>query len=1207
LAEVPLEDAGGLQQGRMYDFRIEVSDEGKTARTYLDDRLIDTREGEFAYGRVGMRCSQGEKNTRTYERSFYDNFKVTGADGTVLYEDDFDDPDFITLSQGDAIDGRLRVGAYSDQYAWAVAPASYDPDLHYVIEADMTLIRDNAAIIFSRTGSGTYHMWAINTADHSNPCLRRHVYAGGGPDWSDTELKGMPKEYFLNRERHLKIEVDRNVIYTYIDGQKVDTFKDTSGTLALGLIGFRSNNGANENEQAYWDNIKVTVYNPDGTSQVRMNEDFEGDMNEFDDAELVEVDGNHKLNMISRNGETRILENRANGAPMLRKEFVLDGDVKSAKLYTTALGNYTMFINGTRVGHIQDDGTTVYDEFMPGWTDYRKKVFYNTHDVTTLLKNGANAVGAQLSNGWWGGDIAHGVYGSPDLAFMGKLVVELASGETVVVVTDGSWATSSEGALKKGDIYHGETFDARSADRWASAGYNASGWNAAVADNQFRGIVAAYEGPAVRIRRELERKPQVVTIYEGVKATGTRYGEINVVETGSQCAGVSLKKGQTMIVDFGQNFVGWVKLNVKGDGGTVLKMRFAEMLNDKGDDGRGDDGPGGSLYTINLRNAKCLLNYVLAGDAGGESYSPTTSFYGFRYCELTATRDVVVNSIVGEVVGSELEEGSSLTVDNDAVNQLYSNVLWGQRSNFLSVPTDCPQRDERLGWTADTQIFSPAASYNSNTLAFYHKWMGDMRDSQREDGAYPDVAPYCWVGYGQAAWGDAGVILPWNVYSIYGDRTIIEENYESMTRYMDYVATLSGDGYKYNGAGTNYGDWVSFVHTDSRYVSVAYYAYMADLMSRMSAVLSEEEGDSYDRKAAEYAQLFEEIKAEFGGRYLLSSGVPKINTQTAMLLALRFNLLPDEKAVDATRKRLRTLISGNGNKLSTGFVGTGIINQTLSEFDMDDLAYTLLLQRECPSWLYSVDQGATTIWERWDSYTKERGFHSDITMNSFNHYAYGAVAEWMYRYMAGIAPDAENAGFSHFNIEPRPDNRTSLSGQQRITKVDATYNSNAGKIRSAWVRKENGTLDCDVTVPANTTATLYFPLASDDDPVMEGEKAAEDAEGVEVLRVENGKAVIGLGSGSYSFRIGSLSGLEDSRVRVVNNDIKVFPNPTDGPVTIESTADIARVMVHDIAGCCVVNAAATRTVNLDAFPCGMYILTAATVDGSTAVAKVIKR
>jgi alpha-L-rhamnosidase len=822
----------------------------------------------------------------------------------------------------------------------------------------------------------------------------------------------------------------------------------------------------------------------------------------------------------SRYGETCVTQNDSPGIPIFRKEFDAKNAVKSTKLYTTALGVYDVFINGTRVGTILPDGTTRYDELKPGWTDYFKEVFYLSYDVTPLVRQGDNAIGAQLASGWWAGAIAHGIYGSPSPGFMAKLIIEYKDGDTETVVTDTSWKCSFDGPVLLGDIYNGETYDARKESNWASAGFDDSQWYSSALHTEFNGKISAFCGPPVQVREELKRIPQSIRVYENIRTTGTTYGMIDPISTLNNGT-LPLKKGQTAIYDMGQNMVGWIKFTVKGETGTKLRFRFGEMLNDNGDAGRSNDGPGGSVYTYNLRTAKARLNYILRGKPDGETYQPSTTFFGFRYCEVTATGDVEITNLTGEVVGSVIEEGSSFTTSHKDINQLYSNILWSQRGNFLSVPTDCPQRDERLGWTGDTQIFCRAAIYNADTRAFYHKWMGDMRNSQRADGAYPDIAPYCWFGFGNAAWGDAGIIVPWTVYLMYGDKSILEENYESMTRYMNFLSDQKNDDYDYNGAGTSFGDWIAYEQTDARFVSVCYYAYAAQLMEKISKAMSSAENDYYAVKAGEYTALYNNIKKEFEHRYILSGGRLRVETQTAYLLALKMDLFPDRAAQDNALSLLRNKIINNGYKLSTGFVGTGILNQTLSRYNQHDLAYGLLLQRDNPSWLYSVDQGATTIWERWDSYVKEKGFNDHPwIMNSFNHYAYGTVLEWLFRYAGGIEADEENPGFKHFILQPVPDDRTWFpQNQQRIDWVNAVYNSCYGDIVSSWNRKADGRISYTAVVPANTTATLYFPVAARTDEIYEGEDLAVKAEGVEYLRTENNKAVFKLQSGTYHFDV----------------------------------------------------------------------------------------
>lgn len=1209
LEDVDLTGIIDLKNNEEYTLRIDITDNGMLAKTYINDILIDERRGDFPFGRIGFRAARSEYTENLYEAAYYDDFDIS-VDGVSVFTEDFSEGN-STFTAGSVKGGRLYFeGTESAQYCWQKEGAKgsararltrvADSAKGYAIESDITLMKGNVGVVFAYTASNNYYMWALNCKDYDYPAIRRHVYSNSTtPSYSDTRIDAFTKDEILGKPHRLRIEVIDNTVKTYIDGQLVDTYT-ASGKIVDGYTGFRTH--ADDEGPAYADNVKVTTISADGNETVRLSEDFEGNAPMFDGT-ITEHDGSNQLYVYTANGEQRFMESSMGAASMFRKEFTAKAPVKSAKLYSSALGIYDVFINGTRVGHVQDDGTTIYDELKPGWTDYAKKVFYNTHDVTTLVKEGGNAIGATVTSGYWAGGICHGQYGDKPVAFMAKLVIEYTDGSKETVVTDASWATYDNGALRKGDIYNGETYNATLEDGWTKAGYDQSAWHAIVSSRDFTGEICAFEGPAARIRTSLTRLPEHITIYEGIKQTGTAYGMVNVVSETSGNSPVKLKKGQTVIYDFGQNMVGWVRVNVKGKAGCTLRARFSEMLNDKGDTNRGDDGPGGSLYLINLRTAKASMYYTLRGDEEGETYSPTNTYYGFRYCEITAGDDIEINGIEGLVVGADNEEGSSLTTSHDAVNQLYSNVIWGQRGNFMSVPTDCPQRDERLGWTGDTQIFCRTAAYNANTAAFYHKFMGDMRDSQRPDGAYPDVAPIAWVGYGNGAWGDAGIIVPWTTYLMHGDKSIIEENYESMEKYMDWMAAQAGDGYKYQGAGTNYGDWVSFVPTDSRYVSVCYYAYDALLMSKMSQVLSKAPGDEYAIKAAEYEQLYNNIKAEFATRYI-SNRLPKQHTQTGYLLALRFGLLPDEASEQATIKALARAISSNNETLNTGFVGTGIINTTLSQVGLIDKAYNLLLQRNCPSWLYSVDQGATTIWERWNSYTKETGFHKDISMNSFNHYSYGAVAEWMYRYMAGIEADEQNAGFKNIILQPYPDTRTTLpQGQERITSVDATVASNYGSIKSAWQLGADGSLSYKVTVPANTTARLLMPVA-EGSKVYESGRPAEESEGVKYEGTTDDRAIFTLGSGSYSFTTNIST---DISAVETENGIRVYPNPTDGVLHIESDEPVTSLTLNDMAGHLVSKAEGKcEPLDLSSVNTGMYLLTVNT-QNSQKTSKIIKK
>jgi alpha-L-rhamnosidase len=1198
-ADKDITDIISIQKNQSYRLRIEI--DGDKASTYIDNLLVDEnrtnpRGGDYGYGEVGLgfRADMGE-NERIPEKSYFDNIQVSteiNGERETFFSEDFSSPDDHAFTFGTVEDGRLFVeGKSGTNFSWQKKAST--SNLHFAITTDLTLEKDDAGFIFSVKDQSNFYMWAINTHDYDYPTVRRHVYSGGNPTWSDTNIGNyFSKSDLLNTQRRLKIEVTGNVIKTFIDGQLVDTYNDISDQISLGGLGFRSYYGNNTDEIAYWDNIVYTNY-IEGQPVVIFSEDFETGNNPFDGGELVTIDGNTKLKMFSRNGDTRAFDDSANGIPLLRTEFDLTKEIRSARIYSSALGVYDVFINGKRVGTPSGDGKTIYDEFKPGWTDYSKTVFYTTYDVTDLLNQGANAIGASVSSGWWTGAVAHGEYGSPSLGFIAKLLVEYTDGSTDVIVTDPeTWLSSTDGPLRIGDIYAGETYDARKEKDWTNPGFDATEWYQAGLNTDFSGEIKAFVGPTVRVRTELQRQPEKITLYEGSLDTGTTYGKIDVKESYETPTAVSLQKGQTVIYDLGQNMVGWVKFKVKGTAGTKVKIRFAEMLNDDGSESRGNDGPGESLYTINLRGAKATLNYILKGESDGEEFQPSTSFFGFRYCDITATSDIEIESLTGEVVGTAAEEGSTFVTSHEAVNQLYRNVVWGQRGNFLSIPTDCPQRDERLGWTGDIQVFGRAATYNADLAAFFHKWMGDMRDSQRSDGAYPDVAPHAWVGWGQAAWAEAGLVVPWNVYLMYNDIEILKENYESMEKYMTFLSNQSGDGYQYNGAGTSYGDWVAYVSTESRYVSVCYYAYAALLMEKMSNALSETENDGYAQKAASYRTLYDNIKAEFQQRYVTTNGRGLIiNTQTAYLLALRLDLFATEEAREAGIERLKQLITNNGYKLNTGFVGTGTLNQTLSDVGLTDIAYNLLLQRDNPSWLYSVDQGATTIWERWNSYTKETGFHPDVSMNSFNHYAYGAVSEWMYRYMAGINPDENNPGFKHILLNPSPDFRPSRpAGQARITKADATYNSYYGPIRSAWEMDDKENIKYSIHIPANTTATLTLIVNGDQDEVYENDIPVNEIEGVISFRIENSKAILEIQSGDYLLEVRKGTGSSLENLSINQSNVSVYPNPVDDVANFKSEKEITDIAIYKSDGMLAYSQKNGLSINMRSFAPGIYFV-----------------
>lgn len=1039
---------------------VQVLVDGKTVLSH--DNL-----DRFSYnGKIGFLSTPGSD-------VLYDNVTVETA-GATRFSADFDTGE-NPFAAGTVSNGQLELtGSDAALLTGTIGGLAQPRFVHYAVETDMTILSDAIGIVFSATDASNMDMWQFNGVDHKDAqgngvfYLRRHIWTNGA-----VQYQGLEKDlsgYFswqndiLNKKCHVKIEVTSSAVSTYINGVLVDTFAQTG--LYDGRVGFRS---GTDTETGAFDNLKLTEYDESGAATVKYNDDFSTGVNPVEGGTIQ----NGRLVVSNLCGPVFVQQ----GLPTFRKAFTAaqGKQVASARVYASALGVYDLYCNGQRVGQ-SSGGQTVYDELKPGWTDYNKRVFYNTLDITDLLRAGSeNVLLATVSTGWWTGRISYGTYGNKDMAFIAKVLVTYTDGTQDVFGTDDTWQCSQNGAYRQAGIWDGETYDATCDTPAAvsSPGYDASQWGGVLYSTDFNGVVSAYTGPGLRVRSDLFRTPQSYTVYQGTDANSTDYGAVHVVGGGSGMpASVTLSAGQTAIFDIGQDMAGWPRVALQGAKGTAVVLHFAEMLNDSGKASRGNDGPQGSLYEKNYRSARSTATYILRGDAGGETYTPTLTYFGFRYISVTATADVTITGLQAQPLTTIGEETGSITTSDPTVNQLFSNILWGQRSNYNSVPTDCPQRDERLGWTGDTQIFSGAAAYNADVQAFFHKWAQDARDSQATDGEYSDIIPQSnAVGNGGAGWADAGIIVPYNMYQMYGDTQVVKDAYGSMQKYMSWLATTSLEG-----PNQHYGDWLAYEGTPNRLISIVYYAYDAQLMQQMALALGKT-GD-----AAQYANTYSQVKAHFQSIYMDSNGAlndASQKSQTAYLLALKVGLFPTEQARQAAAATLAQKIAANGNKLSTGFVGTGILNQTLSDAGLSNTAYTLLLQRDNPSWLYSVDQGATTVWERWNSYTLANGF-GDAAMNSFNHYSYGAVAQWMYSDMLGIAADPANPGFKHILLSPKPDTRAPAeipANEKKLTSASGSYRSVYGNIKAAW-STQSGMFQYSATVPANTTATLTLPKLS---------------------------------------------------------------------------------------------------------------------------------
>lgn len=806
------------------------------------------------------------------------------------------------------------------------------------------------------------------------------------------------------------------------------------------------------------------------------------------------------------------------GIALFTQTFELDAFEK-VQISATALGIFEVYVNGNRVGRVDGD-KVIYDELKPGWTDYRCRVFEFDYDITPFVKKGENRIVACVAKGWWSGRISVGAFGYRPTAFCGEVTVISKQRKEIVCATGEDWMTTLGGPVLAADIYDGEYYDARITPAYACAdGFD---WQSARECTGFElPQIVPEQGAPIRQRDNLSLSPISAVIYEGIIDNGSDFGKINVKRThiGLGCERDTLKAGEVMILDFGQNQVGRPRIEIKAKTGTHIRGHVAEMLNDSGSLARKNDGPEGSLYVANYRSARAKVNYISCSEDGHEEvYMPLYTFYGYRYFMLEADGDIEVISVKACVVGSDIRETGSIETSNGEVNQLIANILWGQRGNYLSIPTDCPQRDERLGWTGDTQIFCGAGAYNGDILEFMRKWMTDVRHSQRLCDGYCDVIPKVLRNKERkefdlaeldsnaagAAWGDAAIVVPYKMWLMFGDKSIIKENYDSLEVYMDMLSK-----YGTRGPVPRYGDWLNYDVTPKEYISICYYYYDAALMKKFSAILGKKERRDH------YEALMGEIKAAYLERYM-KDGEFVVQTQTGYLLPIYFGMLDGDIKRKAVRE-LREKIIANDYTLSTGFVGTGCLCQALSECGLSDLAFSLLLQTKDPSWLYSVRQGATTIWERWNSYTKENGF-GDVGMNSFNHYAYGAVLEWMYSYMAGIAPDSAKGGFKKFVLRPTPDTRRRIpKGQERLTTCKASYDSHAGRIESSWSITD-GEVEYKFTIPEGTRAKVCIPQRRKGDAkalCVNGIEMSKEALGASVI---GGRLVFELMPGSYNVK-----------------------------------------------------------------------------------------
>ncbi len=981
--------------------------------------------------------------------------------------------------------GILTAGEWQGDWIGKSAAGEVDTWTNYTADIDFDIDKLAMGVFIRAANTQNGYMWQISTADGS-PKFRPHKRTNGTfALLADKPIPGISTAELLEGTHKLSIEVDGATLITRLDGNEID--RRTDASFAKGFVGFRQSFAGSVNEETDVKKVKVTAKNGD----VLLDTDF-ASANPFNGGTLtangLRVADRREVLYVSKDSHK----------PLLRKEFSTQAGktVESARVYASAQGVYELQLNGSKVG----------DQFLaPGWTDYRKRMQYQTYDVTDQVRAGANAIGAELGDGWWAGKVA--IFGTQQygssLGLMAQLRIDYTDGTSQVVKTDNTWK-SHYGPYVQADSVDGETYDANyEKPGWDVPNYDDAGWNpVTITTNTTARLVPQPDEP-VRVTQELEARKHT-----------------------TPSAGAEL-------YDIGQNMVGVVRVRLQGVAGKTVRLRFGEELNKDG-----------SLYTANLRSAKAT-DYYTFKTTGTVVYTPKFAQHGFRYVEITgASVAPALTDVTGVVWGSDLADTGTLETSDPMLNQLQSNISWGQRGNFLSIPTDTPARDERMGWTGDINVFAPTASYLTDTRGFLGKWMGDVQDAARPNGDIPGIAPTIpkggdlGVGVG---WSDAVVTVPYAVWKAHGDNAIVRQNYAPMKKFLGYVRTSAGADLIDSGRG-NWNDWLNLDDpTPTDVLGTSYYAENARMMSEMAAAIGE------DADAAEYAALSDSIREAFAKTLIASDGTVTGDSQAGYAVALGMGMVRDDQREKVGAKFVAKL-KRTDYHLTTGFLGTPWLLPALTVIDRSDLAYTMLTKKSYPSWGYEIENGATTMWERWNSIMPDGSF-GDVDMNSFNHYAYGAVGDWMYRNIGGISP--VESGYKKSTIAPVVDGP--------LSHAKGTFESVYGTISSSW-KKDGKDLTLDVEVPVNTTSQVSIP-AVNALSVTEGGKALEDAAGVSDVTFADGVATFTVGSGSYSFLAdadrGQLADIVDEIQKV---DDHAGDLATAGDLTAEDRAQIGTAL-----------------------------------------------
>lgn len=993
----------------------------------------------------------------------------------------------------------------------------------YIIKFTPTIINGGFTLYFGIKNESNRFSWSF-----TDKLLTATKTAVNGNVQLDTI--GLRSIVSLNTPFDLEIIVTKESIATQINGKQISSVKNSYtierpyvGLMVAGAAVDRRTQAVTRPAQsARFTNLNITVDNisenvgePDFTLTPVTPAPATGQaaMSGFGGVATAGA----SLNQSSFQGKPVQYIAESTAMPIFRTEKALKGSVKSARLYITSLGVFDAFINGKEVMAKGSDGKIYDDAFSPGWTNYNDYIFYRTYDVTSYLSGTKAVLGVRLGTGWYAGYIGRQYYGTigaddvNELALLARLVITYADGSQEIISSNANdWTATEKGPILSNDFFFGEVYDARLESEikgWDAPGFNASGWGKVSKLDYSVQLIGGSENTAYLLEddRIYPKANNGTYIYdpEAIKmTTGLKYGEI-VPTVVDPTKDITLPKGKRLIVDIGQNLAGVTAISFSGAEGTAVRMRGAEMLSD----GRsnpdvtsgGGFGPKGTLYWYGLTRGRAAEDtwytdtYYMNNEAI-QNYRASFTFHGYRYLEVYADNDIVIHSVYAQPITSAVKQTGFIETNNKNVNQLFANSLWSQMGNFLTIPTDCPNRSERLGWSGDVTVFTETALYNFDAVSFLGNYMDISQNYAKNNGGYYGTTMpggSRGTGSSNAGWTDVSIILTWAMYQQTGDIAILEKNYEMLANYMAMVMK--------EGLRAGYGDWVAFQATSAAYMAVMYQAYDAILMSKIASALNL--ADDVKKYNTEYDRLVTAMRTKYvddksnllvvsadkvtgGGAF--GANIVLDNSQTGILWALKMGLPKSEEEKQIMIKNLLTNIDNKAAQirsnaaektLSTGFLGVNVMLPVLTENGLANTAYDLLLQDEMPSWLYEVKNGATTTWERWNAYSTEKSF-GDSGMNSFNHYAYGAVGEWMFEYMAGIQKDESEPGFKNVILQPSIDKGNKYNDQERINSVMGRYDSYYGSIISNWTSDGEKLTKYDVVVPANTTATLYLPVDS---------------------------------------------------------------------------------------------------------------------------------